>query len=291
MHIGQRDVLLKKHMLLQLNFDSLGDTKVAYHLWDETLGKMGSCEIAICSMKNIMSVCSPSNEIKEVTYYSDTSGGQNRNQYVVTSFLCTLSRIPSLKKLNHKFLQSPHSNMEYDSVHSTIETANRKTSVYVPSQWCRLASLARRSNHLKYYHVLNWKAFVNKHCSNLQRSTAGEKINWLNVHLIQVRQSTPKSLFVNYSFNEASFIEIDIQAKSTRQGTKMGNWPEQLEKCYAKKILISIQKKTDLMQLCTKGIIPEEFNHFFKALQVDKQVKDKFPEPALDEDSTDTNTE
>ena len=114
MHIGQRDVLLKKPMLLQLSFDSLGDTKVAYHLWDEKLGKMGSCEIAICSMKNIMFVCSPSNEIKEVTYYSDTSGGQNRNEYVVTSFLYTLSRIPSLKKLNHKFLQSRHSNMEYD---------------------------------------------------------------------------------------------------------------------------------------------------------------------------------
>jgi hypothetical protein len=47
--------------------------------------------------------------------------------------------------------------------------------------------------------------------------------------LIQVRQRTPNSLFVNYSFNEASFIEIDIQAKSTRQGTKMGSWPEQLE--------------------------------------------------------------
>ena len=107
MHISQRNVLLKKPMLLQLNFDSLGDTKVAYHLWDETRGKMGSCEIAICSMKNIMSVCSTSNEIKEVTYYSDTSGGQNRNQYVVTSFLYTLSRIPSLKKLNHNFLQPP----------------------------------------------------------------------------------------------------------------------------------------------------------------------------------------
>ena len=184
--------------------------------------------------------------------------------------------------------------MEYDSVHSTIETTKKKTSVYVPLQWSTLVSLARRSNPyiaipLKYYHVLNWN--VNKHCSNLQRSTAGEKISWLNVHLIQVRQSTLKSLFVNCSFNEALFIEIDIQANSTRQGTKMRSWPEQLETCYAKKIPISIQKMTDLIQLCTKAIIPEEFHHFFKTLPVDKQVKDNIPEPALDEDSTDTNTE
>jgi hypothetical protein len=130
--------------------------------------------------------------------------------------------------------------MEYDSVHSTIETTKKKTSVYVPSQWSTLVSLARRSNPyiaipLKYYHVLNWN--VNKHCSNLLWSTAGEKISWLNVHLIQVRQSTPKSLFVAYSFNEASFIEIDIQANSTRQGTKMGSWPENLKSAMQRRYL------------------------------------------------------
>ena len=83
-------------------------------------------------------------------------------------------------------------------------------------------------------------------------------------------------------------MEIDIQAKSTRQGTKMGSWPEHLENCYAKKIPLSIQKRTDLIQLCTKGIIPEEIHHFFKTLPVKKQVKDNIPEPALDKDSTDT---
>jgi hypothetical protein len=42
---------------LYLTIDSLGDTNAVYHLWDETQGKRGSCEIAICLMKNIMSVC------------------------------------------------------------------------------------------------------------------------------------------------------------------------------------------------------------------------------------------
>ena len=103
---------------------------------------------------------------------------------IAASLVCTLSRIPSLKKLNRKFLQFRH---------STIEIAKTKTSVYVSSQWSTLNSLARRSNPyiaipLKFYHDLNWNAFVNKHCSNLQRSTAGEQTRWLNVHLIQVRQ-------------------------------------------------------------------------------------------------------
>jgi hypothetical protein len=39
-----------------------------------------------------------------------------------------------------------------------------------------------------------------------------------------------------------------------------------------------------------KGIIPEEVHHFFKTLPVDKQVKDNIPEPALDEESADTDT-
>lgn len=59
------------------------------------------------------------------------------------------------------------------------------------------------------------------------------------------------------------------------------------ENYYVKKLPISIQKKTDRIQLCAKGIIPEEFHHFFKTLPVDKQVNDK----NLDEDSADTDTE
>lgn len=125
-------------------------------------------------MKNAMSVCSASSSVKEIIYYSDTCGGQNRNKFVAASLLYSVSMLPNLEKINQKCLQSGHSHMECDSVHSTIETAKKKTSVFVPSQWSPLISLARKCNPyvaipLKFDHVLDWKTFVNEHCPNLKK--------------------------------------------------------------------------------------------------------------------------
>lgn len=116
----------RKLCCYNLTIYSLSDKQVFCHLWDETQGKRGSCEIATCLMKNTVSICSASNQVKEITYYSDTCGGQNRNQFVTASFLYTISQIPQLQTISHKFLQSGHSQMECDSVHSTIETAKGK---------------------------------------------------------------------------------------------------------------------------------------------------------------------
>lgn len=60
---------------------------------------------------------------KDDVIYSDTCGGQNRNQFLAASYLYTVPKIPKLKTLNHKFFQSGHSQMECNSVHSVIEIA------------------------------------------------------------------------------------------------------------------------------------------------------------------------
>ena len=195
--------------------------------------------------------------VKEIIYYSDTCGGQNRNKFVAASLLYSVSMLPNLEKINQKFLQSGHSHMECDSVHSTIETAKTKTPVFVPSQWSTLISLARKCNPyvaipLKFDHVLDWKTCANKHCPSLKKATTGETICWLKVRWIQARQSTPKSLF-RYSYREASFLEIDVQAKSTRSKGRLAKWPEQLGTCYNQKIPISIQKKNRSNTIMQQG--------------------------------------
>ena len=58
-----------------------------------------------------------------------------------------------------------------------------------------------------------------------------------------------------------------------------------LKTLYEKKLPISVQKKNDLLKLCTKGIIPEEFHAYFSTLPVDKKTKDRVPVPAIDDDS------
>lgn len=79
----------RKLCCYNLTIYSLGDKQVVCHVWDETRCKRGSCEIATCLMKNTLSVCKMGT-VKEVVYFSDSCGGQNRNQYVTAS--CTRCR-------------------------------------------------------------------------------------------------------------------------------------------------------------------------------------------------------
>ena len=68
----------RKLCCYNLTVYNLCDKQVFCHLWDETHRKRGSCEIATCLLKSSQSICQ-SGSVEEITYYSDTCGGQNRN--------------------------------------------------------------------------------------------------------------------------------------------------------------------------------------------------------------------
>ena len=286
----------RKLCCYNLTIYSLGSKQVYCHLWDETQGKRGSCEIATCLMKTTMSVTSASKDLKHITYYSDTCGGQNRNKYVAASFIYVLHKLPSVEIIEQKFLQSGHSQMECDSVHATIEIAKKRTSVFVPTQWSTVVTYARKVRPyiavpMKYDHVLDWKEFADEYCQNLKTAASGERINWLKVRWIQVRQNAPKSLFVNYSFNEKQFLEIKAKSVVTRKKGKKQDWPDQLSLCYQRKIPISVSKKADLVNLCDKAIIPEEYHGYYMNLPTDSSKKDRIPCPGSDEESEDTDSD
>lgn len=90
------------------------------------------------------SVTSGNPAIKEVTYFSDTCGGQNRNQFVASSLIYSLHKSETLDIINHKFFERGHSHMESDAIHSSIEHAKKNTSVHVPSNWNTVILTARQ---------------------------------------------------------------------------------------------------------------------------------------------------
>ena len=125
--------------------------------------------------------------MKEITYYSDTCGGQNRNKFVAAGLLHLLAKDgSSLNTINHKFFESGHSQIELDTKRSTIENAKRKTSVYVPSQWNTVISLARKTKPfvvipMKYTDFKDFKEMTKLICPNIKYTTAREKVNWLKI--------------------------------------------------------------------------------------------------------------
>jgi len=81
--------------------------------------------------------------LKELTYYSDTCGGQNRNQFVASAMMYALNQHDSIQVINHKFFERGHSEMEADSIHSAIERAKKNSQIYNPSQWDTVVAMAR----------------------------------------------------------------------------------------------------------------------------------------------------
>lgn len=285
----------RKLCVYNLSFYSLGDSEGVCHVWDETQGKRGSQEIATCILKNTGSVCASKPKTKEITYYSDKCSGQNRNQFVAGAYLYSMAKFPNLQEINHKFLESGHSHMECDSIHSAIETAKKKTSVFVPSQWNTVISMARRGKPyhvvpLKYMDVFNFKDFVQKFCPNLKTTTSGDKVNWMNICWIQTRRDYPLTLFVNETFDEAQFQEIKVQAATRKKG-RPSILPDSLSPCYQARLTVSAAKKADLLNLCKKQIIPEDCHEYYKNLTTTHTKTDVIPAPATDEEEEDTDTE
>ena len=102
------------------------------YTWQETEGKRGAIEIGTCIYEYLKSL---PNTIKEVSLWSDTYSGQNRNQYIATMFLFALKSLPHLSKITHNYLESGHSSMEVDSMHSSIESEKKNCIVFSMIDW------------------------------------------------------------------------------------------------------------------------------------------------------------
>ena len=60
--------------------------------------------------------------VKHVFLYSDTWSGQNRKQFVA-ALHHAVRTMDKIEIVDQKFLESGHSHMEFDAMHSTIERA------------------------------------------------------------------------------------------------------------------------------------------------------------------------
>ena len=271
-----------------LSFYSLGDQKGTCYIWDETTGGRGASDIGSCILLNINSIAEKNPNVKEITFYSDTCGGQNRNQFVASAFLFALHQHGGIETINHKFFERGHSEMESDSIHSAVEHAKKNTKVYHPSHWDTIISMARKRNPyivipLNYRDFYDLKELRKNLCDNMKITTASNRVNWLKVKWIKVCKDHPHGVFFNYSFESSAFMEINVRKSNFRgRKTKMRNI--KLSQLYASKLPISEAKKNDLLSLCQSGVIPDIYHTYYENLPTSKGVKDKLAEPDITED-------
>jgi len=122
----------------------------------------GNNEIGSCLLRWFLSL---PDDVSEVTLYSDTCGGQNRNHNIMALMIYIVQKT-NIHKIEHKFLESGHTMMEVDSMHSAIENAKRNVPVFSVHDWITLFKTARsnrnRNKNKKRYIVeeLSYNDFV-----------------------------------------------------------------------------------------------------------------------------------
>jgi len=139
---------MRKLNCYNLSIYNLGSQSATCYLWTEVDAKRGACEIGSALHLQLLSL--PGN-IKHVILYSDACSGQNRNQFTATALMHAVVNLPNIEIIDHKFLESGHTQMECDSMHSAIQFAKKKTEIYIPSQWATIIRMAKRKN--PYYVV------------------------------------------------------------------------------------------------------------------------------------------
>ncbi|QQP40799.1 Uncharacterized protein FKW44_014967 [Caligus rogercresseyi] len=137
----------RKLSTYNLTVYELGSKAANCYMWHEGEGGRGSCEISTCVFRYLSSL---SSNIDHVVLYSDTCGGQNRNAGFSAMCLHAVKDLP-ISIIDHKFMESGHSQMECDSVHAAIETARKNVPVYSPQGYYTLVRMARKT---KPYEVI-----------------------------------------------------------------------------------------------------------------------------------------
>ncbi|KAL2086584.1 hypothetical protein ACEWY4_017643 [Coilia grayii] len=257
----------RKLSTYNLTVYELGSKDVECYMWHEGEGCRGSSEISTCVYKYLKEL---SPHVKHVVLYSDTCGGQNRNAAFSTMCLHAVSSLP-LSTIDHKYMESGHSQMECDSVHAAVETARRKVSIYSPDGYYTLVRMARKNDpysvhELGHKDFLDFKSLSNHILKNRTKDGEGQAVHWQKIKWFRYMKEEQKTIFFKYDFTAPTFRKMTVAKQATR-GSR-GTRTTQPSSMYESPPGISALKKKDLLTLCTNGSIPHYYAEFYNTLTV-----------------------
>ena len=257
--------------------------------WSELNGKRGSSEIGTTLFTYLQNL--PLN-ITEISLWSDTCPGQNRNKHIAALLLYTV-QVTHLKVIEHTFLESGHSSMEANSMHSSIENAKKFVPVYTIQDWLSIFRMARSKRNknaardpykvkeLKFSDFYDLKHLSSILTGNKTKDTEGKSVNWLLIKSLKYTKDQPGIIHFKYQ-HSADYKSINLYNKG-----RLKALPKQLKKLYKNILPVSIKKKNDLLRLCKSSAIPEEFHLWYKSIPTSSTIKDVTQEPSVGESGTD----
>lgn len=185
--------------------------------WTKINGKHGSSEIGSCLLKWIQTLPT---EVTNITLYSDSCGGQNRNHNIM-ALMIYIIQTTNIIQIQHTFMESGHSMMEVDSMHSAIENAKRNVPIYTVQDWLTIFQVARSTRNrnkskppyevkeMQYKDIMNLQKLSSLLIKNKKVDTDGNIMTWLKVKCFEYRKDNPYIVGYKYDyFSEYQFINV-----------------------------------------------------------------------------------
>lgn len=188
-------------------------------------------------------------------------------------------------------MESRHSYMEVDSMHTAIESAKKFVNVYCVNDWITIFKTARSHRNknkrsdpyivkeLKFNDFVDLKSLADKIIKNETHNKDKEKVSWLHIKCMRYEKSQPGIILYKYNYSD-EFKKLFVFGRGRPPIIN----PLHLSNLYKKELPITQLKKRDLMKLCNTGVIPTEYHTWYNSLS-ERSETDRTPEPNFDSDS------
>lgn len=253
------------------------------YIWDETEGGRGANDIGSALLDYLRKLPAT---VTHVTSFSDTCGGQNRNQFICAVMLYAIRTLPSLQTVDLKYMESGHSYLDVDLMHSLIERATKHLKIYTTRDWEVAIAGARKKappfivQRMMHTDFSDLKMLASTLLLNRSKNMEGDTVNWLRVKWLRFSKLHPFVIEYKYQISDENFLRLNISSKRGRPNTLIGD----LTPAYLSRIPISTAKKADLLALLKSRVIPAEHAVFYNDLPSNARARDCLSEPCADEE-------
>ena len=191
-------------------------------------------------------------QIEKLIVWSDGCGYQNRNTTVSNMYL-DLSLEYNIT-IEQKYLVSGHTQMECDSMHSTIER-KRIGDINTPRDYIMIFQTACVSPSPYMVEQLMFSDFKKLDGAYVLSIRPGEKVGDATVHNLRGLQYALGEVNYKISFaEEAQWEKLPHRITIPKEGL---SWALMVQEC----LPISLRKYTDLQSM--KSVIHKEAHHFY----------------------------
>lgn len=229
------------------------DGSVSCYVWHEAEGGMDANIFTSCLLDYLESI---EDKDKPIVIFSDGCAAQNRNVTLANALLDYAIRYNI--KIYQKYLVVGHTQMECDSVHSTIERRKKNKELYVPADFIQIIKDARAKQpyQVKYVDHKFFKDFSSLgYYKSIRPGNKSGDPCVINIRALQYSQSG-----INYKLH----FDNDWKLLPQRLNRRLPS-SHDLRKLYRGSLTITKRKYNDLQSL--KAVIPQDYHSFYDLLR------------------------